>query len=310
MAIIYVANANEVTDGTAAQILGMLQTEIPVVLVTRPDNFKFNEELNKLDKYILCDYEEMGWSYDWSRGTHIFGNNTYKFPDLYSGDEWRKFEDFVSLKEPLLYFKRELLEKDRSDYLHPIDYSAWYKTDPIQSKEDFDKRAISLFYFWGRSNERRLQIHSDIWEWAIRKGYSVCDNIYMYDKFVECEQGMKIVSIWMPHYHRIQMEYLLYKNGRSKLSLAPPGAGLKTFRLVESSINSTLVKQKDNLAYSYDWNETNCILYEESKELETIFAALENPNLYEIYKESVANCQRYEVNGYLNNYVGPIINKL
>lgn len=310
---IVVADRRGHTDGSAARFLEQVQSPVPIVLMSRTQNFRFNDELDRLDRYILIDYSEYGW--DWSlpeSGTHIWGKNTSEFPQFADSEHYKRFDDFVAAKPPLLTFKRELLKRDVTETLIPIDYPSWYQVPPVQDKEKYLGREIVGMFFWGRSHEARLQLHADIWRQASTRGYSVCDNLYYFEKFFMEEKGEKWVSLWIPHYGRVDITNILSINELSLTSLALPGAGLKTFRHVESSFNSAMAKYKDELAWAYQWiGGENCIECEEGKEVAAVYDAIESENqLYEIYRNGVENCSRYEVRRYVAEYILPKINQL
>jgi len=309
MALI-VANRKGETDGVAAAFLGRIQSDIPIVLISRARTFRFNEELENLKgkKWVLCDYIEYGWNYHWNYGHH-WGINTKEY-DFLQGEHWERFDSFVKENPPALTFKRELLKSDVSGVMKPIDYPAWYESKEIQTREQFDGRPISSFFFWGRSHEARVKLHAEIWRKSSEKGYSVCDNINYFEKFVFEEEERKWVTMNIPHYSRIDIKEILGRQQLSKTSIALPGAGIKTFRHCESPVNSVMVKYKDNLAWAYEWDETNCILTKEGREIEDIEAALQNPNLYEIYLNGVATCHKYHFTNYINNYINPILNSI
>lgn len=305
--MIIVADKKGRTDGTMSNVLSLVKTDIPIVLMARTGMFKFNDELTKLDKYVLVEASEMGW--DWKfTDSHVWGKNTELFPQ-FQDQEYQRFDEWVAGNPPLFTFTRELLKKDVSENHLPIDYPCWYEAKEIQTKEQFSGRPIDAFYFWGRSHEARLRLHSGIWMAASEKGFSVCDNLTFFEKFVMEEEGRKWVTLNIPHYGRIDIRELLGRQALSKTSVAMPGAGIKTFRHCESSINSVMVKWVDDMAWSFTWNETNCILTEGGKEIENIQKAINNPDLYEIYKEGIANCQKYQINNYINNYILPKINE-
>lgn len=310
MAII-VADKGGDTDGSMHKMLMAIESATPIVLMSRTRNFQFNDSLLGAKDYILADVSEMGWDWEWGEhGSHQWGKNIEHFPQFSENEHYKRFNDWVAANQPKLTFQRELLKKDVSDILKPIDYPCWYEPKEIQDKTGFNGRPISSFYYWGRSHEARLKLHSDIWKAASERGFSVCDNLNFFEKFVFEEEGRKWVSLNIPHYGRIDVREIIGRQALSKTSIAMPGAGVKTFRHCESSINSVMVKWKDDLAWSYSWDETNCVLTEEGKEIEDIENALQNPDLYEIYKAGTANCQKYQINNYLKNYLLPIINKI
>jgi hypothetical protein len=307
---VIVANATNNTDGTMAAVMGRVDSPIPIVLVSRADDFKFNDSLLSLSgtPYVLCDVTEYGWNVDIEKtGTHIWGENTQQF-DFLQTDEWAKFDEWVASNPPLVTFKREILKRDVSDKLLPIEYPRMVETDyPVDTKEVFNARPINAFQYWGRSNENRLRIHGEIWLHAYKKGFSVCDNIYFYNDFMHNERGEKWVTLWMPHWSRVPITELLKINGFSKLSLSWPGAGFKCFRTGEAGINSTLTMHKNNYAWAYDFTEENSILVDYGKEIEGIEEALKREDLYEVYRNGIENCNKYKLSRYIKEYIEPII---
>jgi hypothetical protein len=307
---VIVANANPTCDGTAYAVMNRVNSPIPIVLVSRADDFKFNESLLALSgtPYVLVDFIEFGWATSIEKtGTHIWGENTQQF-DFLQTDEWAKFDEWVAFNPPLVTFKRELLSRDVTDALVPIEYPRMVETDyPIDTKEVFNARPISAFQYWGRSNENRLRIHGEIWVHAYKKGFSVCDNIYFYNDFMHNERGEKWVTLWMPHWSRVPITELLKINGFSKLSLSWPGAGFKCFRTGEAGINSTLTMHKNNYAWAYGFTEENCILVDHGKEIEGIEEALKREDLYEVYRNGIENCSKYKLSRYISEYIEPII---
>jgi len=274
-----------------------IDSPIPIVLVTRTENFTFNEELLKLDKYVLVNMAELGWDYDWSRGTPIFGKNAEYFGDLYFGEEWDKFNHWVYSNQPVLTLQREILLKDVWYDIKPIEYPNWQPEHKPQSKEEFDSRPIDLFFAWGRSNEIRPKIHGEIWKKSGELGWSVCDNPYFFTHFMANETGKKAVSFNLPHYARQPLDQLQAINGLSKLSLSLPGCGVKCFRSTgESSVNSVVVMQPDALAWTYPFvHGVNAIKFwnDGIDNMGVIKDALNNPNLYEIYQNCVATTEKY-----------------
>ncbi|NDH06592.1 hypothetical protein EBX93_11835, partial [bacterium] len=72
--------------------------------------------------YVLADYTEYGWDSK-LENTHLFGKNTYEYwYERYAPTEWLKFDNWVAENPPKLYLKRELLLKDKTDNIQPIEY--------------------------------------------------------------------------------------------------------------------------------------------------------------------------------------------
>lgn len=279
-----------------------VKSEIALVLVTRKDDFVFNKELLELNDYILVDMCEYNW--DWnlnSSGTHFFGVNTYYFPQ-FLGEEWDKFDNWVSGNKPKIYFKRELLEKDVKETIYPIEYPSYFKTKEIQSANDFENRPISVFHFWGRSSEYRVKTHTDFWLQSSKNGAAICDNIYYIEDFINNEfNNNKWVSVCIPHYKRIDISQILFINGLSKLSLSMKGCGYKCFRTSESPINSIMVMEDAGLKFTYDWvHGVNCIMYKNDP-LPEIEKALEREDLYNIYLNGIKTCEKYNIDNYVKH---------
>lgn len=294
------------TDGPAHNMLLQVNSKLPIVLMAKTDGFVFNDELLKLGKYILFEFSELGWDWEMT-GTHIWGKNTQYFLQ-FSGDEYKKFDDWVAANPPVLTFTRELLKKDVTENHIPIDYPCWYAVQPPQSKEEFEARPISVFNFWGRSHEERLRLHADFWLYASERGYSMCDNPYYMEKFLQEESGKKLASFWMPHYYRIDMKELFSVSNLSKLTFSLPGAGVKTFRHVEASYNSIMVKWEDELAWSYPWKDSvNCFETTNRAEFYDVEEILQ-ADLYDVYCAGVENCKNYQIDRYIKDYIEKNIN--
>ena len=147
-------------------------------------------------------------------------------------------------------------------------------------------------------------------------------NFYHFEKAI-AEYKRVWATIQVPHYARIPMEEVLKVNGKSKLSVSLPGAGIKCFRSSESPINSCMVMRDDPLCWSYAWFiNQNCIKIpfdydfdvirgakDQWRGIETIEEALQNENLYDIYVEGVRTLEKYRLPNYISNYIEPTINK-
>lgn len=304
--MLIVADRKGRTDGPAHRMLEQVNSPIPIVLMARTPGYRFNEELLSLDKYILFEFSELGWDWNFTE-THIWGKNTDQFPQFES-EHYKRFDDWVVGNPPLMTFTRELLKKDVTETNVPIDYPSWFTVNEPVSEKEFNGRPISAFNFWGRSHEARVKLHSRMWSEAVENGFSICDNLSFLDKFLLNEDGKKIVSVHLPHYFRYDIKELLAVCNLSKTCLALPGAGVKTFRHVEASYNSVMIKWKDDLAWSYPWEDNiNCLSVYDGEEILTITTAHDYDDLYEIYKAGVANCKKYQLDLYLRDYIQPII---
>lgn len=294
--MIVVADAKGRTDGSMHRFLEMIESPLPIVLMARTAGYRFNEALLGLDKFLLFEASEHGW--DWFlKDTHEWGRNTERFPH-FEDKEYKKFADFVAAKPPVITFTRELLQKDVRENHLPLDYPGWYAAAGVDTKEQFDKRVIEVFNFWGRSHEDRVRLHASLIEGSMHYGYSISDNPYYFENFMTKEDGVKWLSWWIPWYARMDMQQVLSVNGMSKISIAYPGAGVKTFRASEVSVNSVMLKPFDNLAWTFPWTKENSIPCHCHEEVVSILKALKNPNLYDIYVAGVENAKKYQADSY------------
>lgn len=306
--MVILADGGQQVDSAYHTLVKHIPTDKIIVMVSWAENFVFNDALLGVKDYVLVCFAEYGWNFEIT-DTHIWGKNSEQFPRYYNND-WIKLDNWVKENPPKLTFKRELLKKDVTDTVMPIEYPCVVPHWQVDTEEQFNNRPISCFQYWGRSNENRLRIHGSIWHHASKKGFSVCDNIYYIGAFLQNESGEKWVTLNIPHWARIDINQLMPTNAISKLSLCWEGAGNKCFRHAEAPVNSVMVMHKNNLSWSYDWNETNCILVRKNHELEDIDEALNNPLLYDIYKAGIENCNKYRLENYINNYIQPILNSL
>lgn len=290
-----------------------VESKYPIVIVTKLENYVFNEELLNLDKYILVCGVEYGWNFPLEKtGTHIWGQRFKHFDFGFSDLEWVKFDDFIAKNPPLIVFKRELMDMPHPDNYYPINYPCWYNIPEIQSREEFNARPLQANFIWGLSHEYRKILHGEIWQRSGEFGYVVCDNISNIVPFIQKEDNPnKWVTANVPYYARHDMNIITSVNTLSKISISISGAGRHCFRHSESPMASIMYMWGSGIKYSYEWiNGVNCIMSEQGKEIETIIEALKNPNLYDIYVKGVENCRNYSVDNYRKNYIEPIINKL
>jgi hypothetical protein len=301
------ANKNNI-DHVVYDVLKGVDSPIPIVVVTRTEDFEFNDELLNLDRYVIADYTEYGWNAP-MKSTHIYGQNTYsdEYAHLFIGEQWQKLHNFFRDRRCALYFKREILEKDVRDWLKPIDYPAFNQVPEIETKEQFESRPIEVFYNWGLSNPSRPKLQGDIWHGMNKYGYALCDNLSTLGKFFEHEKGRKWVSVNTQWHSRFKVEDIININGLSKLSVSLFGSGRKCFRMTEASLNSVMVLPEDNFAAAYEWIDGfNCIKFQTDdwvQELNTYATS----DIYSIYKRGVENCRNYELKNYIKNYIEPNI---
>lgn len=311
---VIIANRTGEVDSAYHTLVQHIKSPVPIVMVSYSDNFVFNEELLTLKpkEFLVIDFIEMGWDYDWSK------HSLESYHKRFKGEEWKKYHDWAYGSEPLLCFKRELdIPTSKVAGYYPIEYPAMVQPKEVQAEEYFNKRPINGCYYFGRSHESRLLLHASIWGGATKYGYSVCDNPYQMfgnpkenlGNFLENEKGKKYVSMHLPHWFRLPIELILGINEFSKISIAPHGAGIKTFRAAEISSNSVMLMWEDNLKWTYDWiHGFNCLKCKPGEEVETIEKWVNDKNLYSIYVEGVKTWEKYRPENYITNYIEPIIN--
>lgn len=312
MALVINANKTGETDGSMANMIGRINCHTPIVIVSRCENFVFNDELLGLDKYILVDASEHGWDFSWQYGTPLFGKNYEYYKNHFKGDGYKELNQFITDRSPLKYFKRELLKKDASDFYLPIEYAAWHQA-LLCSEDDFNSRPLEVFFNWGLSNPMRPMLHGKIWSYSHIYGYSVCDNLFSLQRFLDEEKNQrKWATVNTPHYVRQPVENVLQVNGLSKLSICLWGAGRKCFRTTgESPLNAIMMLPEDDMAYTHPWiSGFNCIKFTVDENMVGwISDATQRKDLYEIYKNGHATCEKYSVNNY-TKHLADIINSL
>lgn len=319
MAKVYLQNKDR-TDTPMLEFLRLLETEIPILLLSRMDEFELNEEIYELrgKSFVVVDVIEGGWDVE-IKETLIVGQNTFDF-EFTKGDGWLKLHEFLMTQNPRIYFKRELLEKDRTDLYLPIEYPNWQADYELQLREEFESRPITAYQYWGRSHEARLMLAGEFWKHAAKKGYAVCDNIWQFNLFMQYETNpIKLVTFHMPFYSRIDISELMKINAMSKLSISLYGCGRKCFRNTgESIVNSICVLPEDGLAYSMPFIDgVNCIKFpandvtgmkEEWPVMETVDKAISGEvDLYSIYLESKKLADFYRVENF-SKYIANLIN--
>ena len=306
--MLYISDKEGRVDSAYHTLVQHIKSDVPIVMVSWVEKFIFNEALLNIKEAVLVCFCEYGWDHK-IVDSHIWGVNK-DTSGRYVGKEWEKFDNWVKSCNIKVMFKRELLKKDVSDKVKPIEYPCVVDIYPIQSKEDFDSRIVNVLQYWGRSNECRLRIHGEIWLHAFKKGFQPCDNLYYVNQYLGEEKGEKWITMWIPHWARIEIRQLMSLNNMAKLSLSWEGAGFKCFRTGEASSNSTMVMHRNDFAWSFDWDETNCILVDSGSEIEGIEAALNNPDLHKIYEAGARNCINYRLRNYLEHIESIIKNAI
>lgn len=282
-------------------IIKAVKSDIPLVLVTRVDDFVFNEELlNISGDYCLFDLCEYEWNKSDFSDTHIFGKNTNDFIYRFPGDEWLKLDNWMKEHPPRIYFKRELLKKDVTDKVVSLTYPSYQPSYPIQTKEQFDARPIELNHYFGRSHEDRIKFQGKAYLYASDNGITIIDNLYYLQGFLNEGTHKRIwVNVHVPHFARTDLGNLLQLNNLSKFSLSMPGCGIRCFRDSEAPMNSIMVLQDNEIAFPFEWiHGVNCIRYKGSNPIDAIEKALQREDLYDIYLKGMEDIEKYRIENY------------
>lgn len=302
------AAANNHYSPPEYNVIKDVQSDIPLVLVTRLNGYVFNEELLSLSKYVLVNMCEFGWDFNWLY-TPIFGEESDGFKKLFIGNEWKKFNDFVKNNPPILTFQREILNCDITDKIKPLSYPCYQPVYETQTKEQFNARPIELMHYWGRSSEERMWFQGNAYLHASRDGIEIVDNLYYIQGWLNEKRQRLWITANIPHFARTEIKNVLQINSLSKLSLSMPGCGKHCFRDGEVPANSIMVLQDNEVAFPFEWvHGVNCIRYKGVDPIPAIEEALKRNDLYDIYRNGLVNIDNYRPHNY-NKHIEDLIKK-
>ena len=273
-------------------------------------DYTFSNSLRAIKKpWILIDFMEYVTFWD-QKDTHLFGKNHEVALNL-QNDEWKTFSDWVADNPPVLYFKRELLEKDVSDTVKPIEFPCYIAPQIVQTREAFNARPIEIFSSWGYSHESRPRIHGDMFRALATHGVSIISHWDQFNGYFQNPCARTWVTIFSPHYVRVPIDNILQRQAQSKISLSLPGGGVKCFRSTESPTNSIMALHDDSIAWSIPWvHGENCIRLTINDEFISLDEATRRDDLYDIYLASLDTVDKYRSIRYVNEYILPEIYKL
>lgn len=296
--------SNDRNDGVGFTLCEKLNINIPIVFVSLSEDLNFNERVLELagKPYCLISFVEMGYDWDRTKG-HEFGKNTQDFSSVFHWDKWKVFDYFVRDNPPVISFYREALQEQITDKLLPISYPCFIPPYEVQSREDFDKRIFEVFYSFGISHEYRKELHGAIWALSGKYGYTVLDNLYLLQQFIEKESNpRKWISAHIAWWSRQPIESITAINSLSKLGISPAGAGRCCFRHLEIPTVSPMLMWNDNTAWHQkDWiHGVNCIKCEQGTEIETAIEWLAKPDeLYNVYVEGTKTVDKFRFANYI-----------
>lgn len=295
-------NKNQLLD-RLPQCSDMRDADAVVCCISFFPDFVFNERLLSVTKpVIVMDWMEDGWDYfKDGRVSHIFGQTPIP-PHLSQNPEWTKLGNWLASRSGVLYFKRELLKPQQTDTILPIEFLCMHPAKPIQSKAEFDKRPYSVFNCFGYSHPDRLKMHARIFEAMGDRGIQVVTSFDQFEGMPNFGQPVWI-SCYSPFWHRTSLAQVLAFQEFSKISISLYGAGHKSFRDAESPYQCVMARIKDEMAWSFPWDETNSVQMNRGSELDDLQTALASDSLYEKYVASQENLDRYRQSRYVEEYV-------
>lgn len=281
-----------------------------IILVPSLIGTNINKKIFDINKpYVIIDFLEYGISWDSNTmPTHIIGKNTSDFAFAKKYPSWVEFDEFVKSRPPKLYFKRELKKEDKKDNIMPIEYPCKNRIPPLVNKDDFLKRFIDVFFWWGFSHTSRPLLHAEIFKQSVHRNFHILSDWNSYNqRFIDEINGYKIKQIWAPmHIHhtaRVSMDKILEWQNRSKITVSLYGHGKKCFRHAEC-INTIMAKQDDGLSWSHAWKHNeNCILLRDGMEFNDLAESLNNSDLFDIYVKCQENLNHYYYPNYINNHI-------
>lgn len=286
------------------------EADIVVIPVSFYSDFEFNDQLHRINKpIVIIDALEYGTSWKPGIDTHVLGRNSANFANV-SGSQWMRLDAFVRDHRPKVYFKRELLEREKSDWLRPVEFPCCIPAWPAQSKVDFDKRGIEVFMSWGLSHACRQALHGEMFSKALGNGITMISAWDQFNGFDYANHKRVWASIHSPHFTRVDISTVLHHQSKAKISLSLPGNGFRCFRDTEAPVNAVMACWNDGIARSYPWiHLDNCLRLRPNQEYIDLLDLIEGhtDELHRIYLSGMETVDRYRSQNYVNNYLTPII---
>lgn len=281
-----------------------------VVPVSYYGDYAFNTRLGDIRKpVIVVDFMEYYGAWD-EVDTHLFGKTGGRATALPLPAGYEVFDAWVEAVKPALYFKRELLAKDRSDTVIPIEFPCYLGGWEMENEANFNARKVEVFNCWGFSNPLRPKLHGEIFENMCGFGLNLIGAFDHFDHRMSENIPRLWATIFQPHFTRMPMSQVLLRQSQSKLAVSLPGAGIKCFRSGEAPVNSIMALPEDNLAWSFPWvHGENCIRLDPENLFWSLDDATKRDDLHKIYLASQQTVDRYRTRRYLDEYLLPEIAK-
>lgn len=282
--------------------------DVILVPITTFSDFRFNPRLRDIKKpWVLIDYTELEHNYfDLGNDTMLFGKNAKDCRWL--NPHWHPFDDFVRENPPAVYFKRELLAKDATETIRPIDWPVYFESPTLHTEDEFNARPIEVFFNWGYSSPHRPRLHGEMFEAMATHGIGIISDSDQFHGYFANPCARTWAPIFAPHYDRKPSTTIQWMQERSKITVSLPGCGQKCFRHGEACWHTIMALHHDALIWSYDWKQwENCIRLRPGHEFEDLDAATKRSDLFQIYLAGNATMEKYRKPNYVENYLTPLI---
>ena len=289
--------------------------DVVFIPVTRFDEFRFEPKLNDIVKpWVLFDWCEFGWQ-NTMETSYLWGKDRLTHPS-FQNEEWEQFDKFVRDNPPLVVFQRELLERDVSDKVKPLDYLNWLPEAGNDDRDGFLKRPLDISYNFGRSHEGRMWFHGAVFQQAGAFGYHVISEFSHLEKGLG-EDGPKWLSVHSPHFARLDVREVQKINRRALVNVILPGAGRRTFRLSECAGDAIMALPKHELAQAYPWDRSNSLMLPPLKSIESANgyikiisdALMDRDGLYDTYCRAMDNALNFRPENYSRRWIGKSVER-
>lgn len=292
-------------------ITSVHEADTVLVVVAHHGDYQFNTTLRNIRKpVVIIDMLEY-FGFAAPGVTHLLGRNELPI-NMRESPQWQSLHDWLAQSPPRIYFKRELLEKDRGDFVLPIEWPCTLPAWEIEPKDRFDVRPFGVIYSWGYSNAIRPRMASEIYGLMAEGKIEVIASWDHIDA-KQHEPQHKWLSIHCPHTHRLHINEIMRRQAQSKMSISLPGSGVVCFRSVEAPLHTVPVMVQDDRAWSHPWTSGyNCIRLDASQNMASQLwhhVTEGASDLHGIYVNAQETIDRYRSSRYLHEYFLPSIAK-
>lgn len=269
--------------------------------------------LIKEKPFVIFDYCEYG--HDVKSIPHFFGENTELYLNKLHEKKFIDLDNALKSVKIKCYFKRELPKNVsiKTYYpIYPIEYPSYSESNDykIDSFEQYNKRPIDIFFNWGWSNPSRPKLHASFYDLAEKFNYRIISNhLHLVNEKKENPKSIFVYSSYAPHHSRLDISSIMKFQKISKISISLNGSGIKCFRHSESSVNSLMAIQENDLKWTYEWNDENAIvlpnisnseLIDSEKSIEKMISLINDKNIYDRYLNCVKTNIIYNKKTYIN----------